>query len=316
MIFKIRSFIISLFLSVGAVIPIKETIGLNSMAFSSLYLTGDSNQFTLNAVGSSSVTVNIIVYIVNDLYPNGQELYSHNFTSSQEVSFTYNNTYTRNKNNSIKVVEKSKKTSKTYTHEVDVSSSSIKRIKGPNYCYESKSNLYKFNYKQGWSVSKETITFKNFDEYYIPDYYHHIDFSDFKLLVTNNISKNLNFSAGSLIMNNYNGVFNKISKNDEIEIPLALKKESDGSYYLALKDKLYVNKNTLEMSKNKMTDYTSTKYFYFPKDQKKYEGEYNFKILLEGIGVDYSSFILEFRYKSIDNIFGDCHNSKYCVVNS
>ena len=205
---------------------------------------------------------------------------------------------------------------KTTRQAVDIAFSSTNRINEPYYSYSSKSNLYKYKATGGWTTSKETIDFVNFDEYYIPDYYHKLDPRDFRLSVSNSISDSFNFKSGLLTITNYQNVFKLISRKDEITLPLVLIEDSPGEYHLDFKNKLYVNTVTLEMSLGSKTGLVPTHCLYFPHNQKQNEAEFNIKILLEGVGVDYSTFLLDFKYKSISNIFGDCHNSEYCIVNS
>lgn len=316
MMIKLKSLFFSFFLSLGVIRPIKLYSSLKSLSFSSLYTTGEENQFDYSITCKNRYSLKLTILIANELYPDGKIIYENTFTSSEVGSFIYDNSFTKSKNNEIIVKQLCNGATKTSRQAVDTALTSTKRIDEPFFAYNSNSNLYKFTTSGGWSTSKEIINFVNFDEYYIPDYYHKLDPRDFKLSISNEISDNFNFRSGTLTINNYQNAFKLISRKAEISFPLKLVKDATGEYHLDFKNLLYVNKTTLEMSLGSKTNSAATHCLYFPLNQKQNEAEFNIKILLEGVGVDYSDFFLDFKYKSISNIFGDCHNSEYCIVNS
>lgn len=317
MMFKIRSFLFSLLLTLGVFkAPVRNKSALKEISFTSFNLVENINEFKLSVLAFAAIPLTVSVFIVNDLYPDGVKIYQETFNASIETSFSYDNRYTRSKNNSVLIKEATSSKEKTEMHEVTTYTSSIKRISGSEFSYESNANLYLYTSKDGWSVTKEKLNFINFDDTYIPDYYHKVDLSDFKISFNNAISEDIIFESGLFIINNYNGAFNKYTNEPELQLPLVLVKETTNRYYLRFENLLYVDKYSLELCSAETEDTVKTYQFYFPRDKKQDEEGYNIRIVLNGMGVDYSKFLVDFKYKSIDNIFGDCHNSKYCIVTS
>ena len=302
------------FSSVGASAVTTNTI--TSFLTTPLYSDGNKTNMQIQAVGTNANITKVEVYIINDLYPDGISIYSASFSSKSSKNFSYDNSYTR-PNNSIKISWHGKlaTSTKSVTKAIPVIDGTTYSINKQLYTNTSRGKIYTFS-NGSWTETSQTLKFTNFEDIYMPDYYHKLDPRDFKLSISNEISDNFNFRSGTLTINNYQNAFKLISRKAEISFPLKLVNDAPGEYHLDFKNLLYVNKTTLEMSLGSKTNSVATHCLYFPHNQKQNEAEFNIKILLEGVGVDYSDFFLDFKYKSISNIFGDCHNSEYCIVNS
>ena len=200
--------------------------------------------------------------------------------------------------------------------QIDTISGSSYRISGSDCDYNTSGKIFTYKEASGWVSIVEKLTFTNFNDTYIPDYYHKIDLKEFKIKTSLSFPSILTCSSAYLYVTNYNGAFDDFKQNSgraEFEISLA---KSSSSYYLKFKDDLYVNPETLRMYSTNVPNTVKTSYLYFPVDGRRYEDKYNCYISINGLGISYSSFLLTFKYKSLLNIFGDCRNSEYCIVNS
>lgn len=296
---------------IGAVIP-KQTFTFRISAFHSYNVDTD---FSITANASTSKKTKFIVYIINDSYPDGVKILEETFTTAITKYYKYNNQYTKLSNNSIKVnvIDIKSNTSQSFSHNIDVASSDTYRINDQVYTYTSASKIY--TYSSGkWVTKHESLVFHNFQDKYVPNYYHKLDLSNFYIERTDTLPSEIPFKRGQLLISNLNNTFSSLSKDGSTVI-LDLNLNKIGTkYYLQLVDNLYVNQRNLDMSFVQKAGYVKTKHLYFPLNNKQNEETYVCTIILEGLGLDSSDFLLTFRYKSLLNIFGDCHNSEYCIV--
>lgn len=272
-------------------------------------------EFKVYANSTNTVTVKISIY--NDLYTSSKSIYSSSFSSNQTVQFNYMNEYTRQGENEIRLTWQCKKTKQgaTIKRNVDVSSGDLIRINSSRYFYTSNSSIFNHKNSSGDSSRKQIINFYNFENLYMPNYYHKIDISTFHFDFDGSFPYKLDFDSATLTLIDKNHIFNGLERSGEnIFIPLSLYKNGN-DYSLCFKNDMYVNQLTLEMSTKSQTGYVKTKYLYFPRNGKMYETDYDFNISIFGLGIDHSTFVSSFKYKSERNIIGDCRNSQYCVVN-
>ena len=165
--------------------------------------------------------------------------------------------------------------------------------------------------ENGWSSAPEKYTFINFDGMYAPNYYHDINVLDFK------ISKEGIFPISSdnthLMISNWNGVFDEMPLTGKyLDVPLIFNPSGD----LIVRDTYYVDPLTLRMSKNPKSGYIATRHIYFPKNEMKYQGEYEGRLLFNDLGQDHNVYAYKFTFNALMNIMGDCQSSEYCIVAS
>lgn len=290
--------------------------GVYSLKCTPFYRAGINSKISFNVRASKMNKVIVTVDIVNDLYKDGITIYNKTYTAAGSANISYNNSYTRSSGNILRIKQGTSKRNKTIECEINVAKSSTIVIGDSIYNFESNSYYYSYS-NSGWSKNKEKISFYNFEDCYMPAYYHQIDFSNFyiKLNETLNTS-NISCENAVFGITNKNGIFNSFEHDSELAyFPLTFERK-DSSFFLKLKNVLYVNPLTQEMSATQKTNFVKTRLIYLPKNEKRYEDEYNCYISLEGFGIDRADFLTNFKYKSLLNTFGDCRNSEYCIVNS
>ena len=298
--------------SMGAVIPKQPTFGFK---ISSLHTYKVSTDFSVTVTATTTNKIRVLVYIVNSVYPDGVNILDETFSKSATKNYTYDNQYTRPNNNSVKLtmIDVKSKTQQTSTHELEVVSGDTYRINDPIYTYKSASKIYSLSSGK-WTITYESLVFHNFQDKYVPNYYHKLDLSNFYIERTGAIPPNLTFKRGQLLISNINNTFGSLSKDGStVLLDLNLRK-SGSTYYLEVDNDLFVNQRNLDMSFVEKEGYVKTKHLYFPLNNKKNEETYTCTIVIDGLGIDSSDFLLTFKYKSLLNIFGDCHNSEYCIV--
>lgn len=252
--------------------------------------------------------------IINDLYPDGINFYSATLSKSGIYKVSYSNEYTRPSGNAIKCGYRSSTSGriKSFSTDIGVSKGETIIVDTSPYDYVSKSKCANYA-NQTWDKTSRQMTFYNFNDKYMPNYYHKINFHDFYIINESPFPDNIDFKSANFTISNINGVFDKIASGKTVSLPLVLEKEGK-TFYFALQDPLYVNQNTLEMSKTPMDGYVKTKHFYFPRNEKIYEETFECSIVLTDFDVDDNKFVSYFRYKSQLNILGDCRNSEFCIV--
>lgn len=314
---KFKLLILSLFTcatSIGAT-PITKTPFVENILIQPLHLDGRFSEinFSVNTTRTSPLTVTI--KLINDYYPDGVAIYKKIFTNTGDNIFLYDNSYTR-PTNTISISWGVKTTSTTtVSHEIEVSKASSIRLNSEKYSYKSNSSCLSYNKKKGWASLNEDITFVNFIDLYVADYFHKLDLSDFYFLDNSKFTHTI--TAGDILLEiqNVNGAFKNLNaKNNSLQVPLKLVKDTD-CYYLTPKEVLYVNPLTLDMSSIERDGYVKTNHIYFPRNGRRFENEYSCRIGITKFGLDGSQFVTSFKYKSLRNIIGDCRNSEYCVIN-
>ena len=281
-----------------------------------LSMYGSTSFMELDIQASSANPLTVSVYIVNDTFTEGKLIFAGAYKSSTIETFEYDNTYTRDENK-IKIVCKQTKVriQTEYYLDVGLVSTSTNSLNSSYYTYVSKGTIAEYSNEDGIDDSKQILVFKGFEEKYIPDYYHKIDFSNFK--IEDDISLNIPLfcESATFSITNPNGTFEAFGNDSAITIPLALVKDEAKKYHLGFKNKLYVNPITLEMSPTKKNGYVETNHFYLPRNGKQKENAYNCTIKISRMGIDYANFYSVFKYKSVLNTLGNCRNSEYCIVN-
>lgn len=300
------------FSSVGASAVTTNTI--TSFSTTPLYNDGSKTNMQIQAVGTNANITKVEVYIINDLYPDGISIYSASFSSKSSKNFSYDNSYTR-PNNSIKISWHGKlaTSEKSVTKAIPVIDGTTYSINKQLYTNTSRGKIYTFS-NGSWTETSQTLKFTNFEDIYMPDYYHKLDLSIFKIKYNLSFPATMSCKRATLSISDKDNKFKNFSHTYGVfQIELKLTK-SNQNYTLGLSNKLYVNQTTLEMSPVSKSGFVATDYFYFPRNEKRNEGNYKCHINLDGIGIDHSTFQSSFSYKSILNIMGDCRNSEYCIT--
>mgnify|MGYP003312709221 CR=1 FL=1 len=250
------------------------------------------------------------VYLENDLYPDGILIGSATSgTKKYEKVLTYDNRYTR-ANNKIRLETTSVLGTFVTTNDILLKKAQTFMINSDGQTISEETPcLY---YDSGSFYNKNyTYTFNGFESMYSPEYYHFYSPNNYSLSTTSKFS--LSNIEACLYLTNRNGVFDDMPFEDDlIKIPLSV--SSKGK--LALKDKYYVDPMTLKMSATSKLGYVETSYLYLPKNEMRYQGEYEGIIRFSNFGSNGSKVIYSFKLNALANIMGDCVNSEYCVLNN
>lgn len=298
--------------SVGAT---TATNSLTSFKSGPLNNAGMLTQMEISATASLSNPLTVAVYIENDLYTSGKLIYTASIKKKGTESFTYNNQYTRTSNKlRIEWKLKTDKTSHTATVNPGISNGEIINLNSSEYKVTSVSNITAYSALNGTRTSKQKLTFYNFEEKYIPDYYHKIDLTNFKIKNETNFPSELICESATFSISNVNNIFYRFTSGTAARFNLDMVL-MNGSYTFVFKDPLYVNPTTLEMLPSNEEGFVRTKHFYLPRNLKRTEETYLCQLRVNEIGIDNNDYIVNFRYKSLLNIIGDCHNSEFCIVN-
>lgn len=265
--------------------------------------------------GASAISFNLKIYIVNDLYPNGYLISEQSGRlSSKTKIIKYDNSATRS-SNSIKIVYTIGSQSEVITsHTVMTITRETKQISNNQVMTSPVKALTYIG--DVWNEVNVSYTFSDYSECLMPTYYHELDLSSLNFNCSNtnfatNICNDIN-----LLITNREGVFDGFD-HDELNatIPLSLISDSKGNH-LAFKEVMYVEPNTLLMSKTQKQGYVETKHLYFPRNEMKYQGDYEFSIIFKNFGINKSSLSSKHKIKALINTLGDCYNSEYCILNN
>lgn len=292
------------------------TQGIVSIYCSPLYLSGNESLIELSVIGSAKVNNLVEVKIINDTYPTGKLIFKKNYTTVGIEKIKYNNDYTRPSGNTISITTTSNGVTTEYKHEVNVVQDKTYSINEETNNYVADSLYYSWaTGSKRWMTGHEKITFYNFEDIYIPDYYHKIDITHFYVRITTSFdTEYLRFGTARFSITNQNGIFNCFQHDKtNAYLPLTFKK-SGSNFKLNFDCDLYVDPITLEMSTTKKEGFVKTKYLYLPKDEQRFQETYDCQIALTKLSQDNLKIVSKFKYKSLLNTFGDCRTSEYCIA--
>lgn len=253
------------------------------------------------------------IEIFNYIYPNGKEIYRENSSfGSYDFSFNYSNTFTTpdiifkfRESRSGKSVEISPKFIETPI--IDLTDPDRKT---------SYSNIVVYTHDDGINLINEEYLFEGFNSLYIPDYYHKLDLSTFKIKVGNDSIDSFGYTNAMFYIYDPNVLFEEFASyksGEYVLIPLEFLKNDNGYYNLKTKNTLYVNPLTLRMSLAYKKDYVKTRHIYFPINQRKNEDTFRFGLTINDLGYNKAYISHTFKVKTYKNIIGDCKNSQYCI---
>ena len=268
---------------------------------------------TTIVVRTSSSNCKIELYLINEKYPSpGICFLSEEMTSSGTYKFIYDNEYTRNTN---------KVYLKYYIGPTGFDSSTFdwNKQKSKYEVVPSNQNLTsdlsvmtidKFLNRETRKIS---YNFEGFDSLYVPEYYQRISLTDFMVSASAYDTYFIDCTP-SLIIYNYNNVFDGITGAGETATFDLKLVQQNGYYTFALKNIYWVDVDTFKMYSVKRTNCVSTKNLYLPFNDMKNQDKYDCYLYLNDFGVDKDILVHNFKIKALRNIFGDCSNSKYCIV--
>ena len=313
--FKLLLLSISLVASSIGATPSKTESGITKIVCTPFYLNEKMSYVSLSVNATRTERASIKVSIVNDLYPDGIIIFTKMFSTSSKVDVEYNNEYTRPIGNSIVITQTINRATTTIKHDIEAVVSNAEVVNESPYEYTSTSNFYTWlSITKKWKTSKEVYVMTNFEEFYMPNYYHKIDISDFKITYKTT-SGFFNMRSGLLAITNLNGSFDSFEHDKKYAyFPIVLVGTSS-NYNLSFENKFYVDPMTLIMSPVPKDGYVETKNLYLPRNEKRSENNYDCMLTLDGLGQDNTKFLSRFKYKSTLNILGDCRNSEYCIAN-
>lgn len=181
-----------------------------------------------------------------------------------------------------------------------------------SYCSIKDTIVDPDNYK---STSGEELMFNGFIDYFNINNYYRLSLDG--LYLTHKCLKD-DFSIQAeayLHFDDYNAVFPTLDMSTDIpcfDIPLlAVKSRNKVSF--KLKNTMYVNPKTLEMSLNAKPNYVPTHYFYLPINKMSDLFNQKFTLKVDSFGFNKISFSWDLRYTNNHGLIGDCHNADYCV---
>lgn len=307
------SSILLCFSSTGAVSRATE---ITLVKIEPLSLFNEETKIQLGIRASRTDVLSYTVSIYNDLYPDGEALFKGTANTTATKTFVYDNKLTSSSNEiGITWFTSTNKKKTTIKTNMDVFNPRTVRITDSQFEFTSECKYSSYLPTSGWKQANEKLVFENFGGQYVPDFYHRIDLSNFKVNCTQGFNTALAMNEAYLFITNINGVFDDLEQSGKnAMIPLGIEKIGF-SYSLCFLNDMYVDQLSLRMSSSPKPGYVKTKYLYLPRNEKRNENEYEFNIKINDFGMERNNYIGSFRYKSLLNTLGDCHNSKYCVVN-
>lgn len=253
------------------------------------------------------------VCIRNDKYED-LEIVSDEISSPETYSYSYSNSYTRNTNYAF--VRYSIDGS-TYI-DSNIAARNITRAKyriiENNESFSSTSTILRIKSDNTCVVRTVRYSFSGFEGLYVPAYYHKIQLSDFKILLDKEDIPFFN-CVPTLVIKNYDGSFDGIEGSGETaSFELKLVEQSYG-YTFALAKDYFVDSENLRMYSTRQGITTpKTKHVYLPINQMRNEDKYECYFQFNEFGIDRDMVFHHFELRSEKNIFGDCNNSKYCIM--
>ena len=272
-----------------------------------------SNKETKVVVTTKSKYLKFGVRIRNDKYQD-LEIISDVITSPGTYSYSYLNSFTRTTNYAF--VRYSIDGS-TYVNS-NIGTRNISRAKyrmiENNESFTSTSTILRIKSDNSCVERVVRYSFSGFEGLYVPAYYHKIQLDDFKILLEQEDKSFFNCSP-TLVITNYNGSFDGIEGSGETASFELKPVEQSYGFTFALAKDYYVDSETLKMySEKKSSIMTKTKHIYLPINEMRNEDKYDCYLQFNNFGIDRDMVIHHFELRSEKNIFGDCNNSKYCIM--
>ena len=126
--------------SIGA--SSRTSQGISTIKCTPFYRAGINSTISITYKTMKKSNVVIIVDIVNSLYEEGVNIFNSVVTGSSTINISYDNAYTRNDGNSIRITQIIDGKTKTIEHEIDFAKTSETVINNSIYNFESNSDFY------------------------------------------------------------------------------------------------------------------------------------------------------------------------------
>lgn len=281
----------------------------SSITISPFYNKGE----TTIVVVTKHTNLHFFVFIQNDEHMNLCITEGH-ITKAGTYTYKYDNAYSR-KTNMVFIRYYTDSTSAaqdTQHFSRDIVRAQYEYIENSE-TIKSDSELIVVKNDGSYTTRKLSYAFSGFDGLYIPSYYHKIDLSDYQLVIDINDAPYFSCNP-SLVIKNYNNIFEDIEgANETATFNLKVKRQKI-FYTFELANDLYVNRETLRLSSTPKEGYVKTRHIYFPINDMQNQDKYECYFALRDFGIDHDLLIHNFELRALRNTFGDCSNSKYCIT--
>ena len=280
-----------------------------SISISPLY----TNKETKIEVRAKSKNLRIMLYIQNDKY-SSQCCLDETIASSGRHIFTYRNEYTRLKNKVFIRYATGSNYVDSPTVDRNTSRGSYRTISN-NEGFSSSSTVAILKPNLTWETKQIDYTLHGFDGLYVPKYYHKIDFDDFYIETDPDYPSFFDCSP-SFVMKNYNHYFDNITNaNETVTFNLECE-EAVNEFYFKFANDMYVHPETLLMSSTQKEGYVKTNFLYLPINEIQNQEKFECYFMLQNFGIDKDAVLYPFEIRALSNIFGNCNNSRYCILRS
>lgn len=285
------------------------TLPFETISISPLYM----NKNSVLVVSTKSSYLKFFLFIQNDKNMN-VAVVNGEITKPGTYTYSYDNKYTRSKNNVfVRYSTNGQNYSDTPHLERNLVKASYEYITN-NENINSDNCLVVINGDMTTSTRNLSYSFYGFEGLYVPLYFHKIDLSDFRILISNEDHPFFNCNP-SLVIKNYNNSFSEIDgAGEKATFPLKLV-EKENYFTLALANEYQVNPESLKMySSGRVFSLPKTRHVYLPRNEMRNQNEYSCYLQFTDFGIDKDLVIHQFEIRAMQNIFGDCSNSKYCII--
>lgn len=204
--------------------------------------------------------------------------------------------------------------SSIYTRSATASYHSPKTIYTSNY-YDNELSIsgYVFTFNSTDTTPSESYSFAGLSDVFLNENYYDLPISNFYLNYDCDFADSFTYTDCYLTFSDPYSLFPNITLTDNKRVvPLNLKINSLGKISFAY-DKMYVDKNTMDMSSTYISGYAATYSFYMPLGQKDLLDGTTVTLVIKEAGVNVYTINHSITYYSGNNFFGDCSTSDYCV---
>ena len=273
---------------------------------------GGSTAIKVKVSFSESKIHTCSIIIKNDSYPSGKILYTLSRRSkSMNFTYDYDNEYT--KVNSILEFQATDASALSVYPEM----TNYPIISPATYTPNSLVNIYYHGKEYGWQMEREYFEFRNFTDYYVPDYYHKVDFSEFSIYREAASSTGVPYTRASVLIDNYQGIFSDIgslqTNGTQVHVPLLLVQDDNHTCHFEFKETMYVHQTTLKMSLTQKEGYVQTRQLYLPKRGMAEQENYKLQFSIVDLGGSKALFTHRMSVKAPIDTVGSSATAEYYV---
>ena len=191
------------------------------------------------------------------------------------------------------------------------------RITNESQTISTASNIGLYTYVKGTTYVNEALTFSNCQQEYLVEDYNPLNSIPFSIKYTANKSSYFYCSNPRLIIISDNTLFKNVGTTliegyaQMLELEQVTSQRIDHISF-KLKNKLYVDPRTFEMSSAPKTNYIETSKFYFPAYLK--EGvNFTFKYVFSDVCANDIDISYDLNVKICNRLSGNCLDNQYCI---